>query len=241
MSASLNLIPAVDISSGKSVRLAQGELSSAAYEAEPSDIVKAFVNSGAEWVHLADLDQAFGRGQNQRTIVELVRSFPNLKFQLSGGIGDSKTLEQALSSAPARINLSSSSLSDLDWLEGSFRSHQEVLAFGLDYLDGRIVPRGSSKDFGSLHEVLSLLRTFGVSQYVVTDVSRDGMLSGPNLKLLSEVFDQTGAKIISSGGVSSLDDLESLKNLGFVSSVILGKALYVGNFSLEQALEVANG
>jgi len=230
----------VDLSSGKSVRLSQADLGSAEYDADPYEIVQTFVNDGARWIHLADLDQAFGKGHNQEVIASVVSDFTQTNFQLSGGISGPKTLEIAMAQKPSRVNLSSASLGDLNWLKQVFEIFPEVLAFGLDVLDGRVIPRGSSQDFGSLEKVLDELNDIGVKQYVVTDVSRDGMLSGPNLGLLREVFEQTGALIISSGGISSLEDLESIKSLDFVDSVILGKALYVGNFTLQEALEVVS-
>ncbi|NBR54942.1 MAG: bifunctional 1-(5-phosphoribosyl)-5-((5-phosphoribosylamino)methylideneamino)imidazole-4-carboxamide isomerase/phosphoribosylanthranilate isomerase PriA [Micrococcales bacterium] len=239
MAASINLIPAVDLFSGKSVRLSQGELGSSSYEANPFEIVESFIADGSKWIHLADLDEAFGNGDNQDVVSELVTNFSDVSFQLSGGIRNGETLERALKLSPARINLSSSCLSEMSWVEKIFSEHSDVLAFGLDVLDGHIVPRGKSEDYGSMDTVLSELENFGVKQFIVTDVSRDGMLSGPNLDLLKQVFDKTGSKIISSGGISTLEDIAAIRSLGFVDSLILGKALYVGKFNFQDALKVA--
>lgn len=238
MASEFTLIPAVDVSAGKSVRLAQGNLDSVSHEANPMDVVNSFRSAGANWIHLADIDQAFGRGDNREIFAETVQNFQDINFQVSGGICDSATLEVALSLNPARVNLSSSSFKNIAWLEEIFTLQGEVLAFGLDVLDGKVVPRGSKEDLGSIQSALAQLESLGVKQYVVTDVSRDGMLNGPNLDLLKQVFQTTGAVIIASGGVSSLQDLVSIKSLGFVEYAILGKALYAGNFTLEEALEV---
>ena len=241
MKDKFELLPAIDIASGKSVRLSQGLDSSQTDLVDPVIPAKEFDSAGAKWIHLVDLDQAFRRGNNSQQITALVANLPKIHFQLSGGIAEEETLSRAKLAGASRINISALALENQNWLEQVFQSSSD-LTFGIDVRDGEVVPRGSKTSFGSVSKVLGFLDSLGCSKYVVTDVERDGMLLGPNIDLLKEVFDLTGKSVIASGGISSLADISALTELGnySVSGAILGKALYVGNFTLEQALALVD-
>ncbi len=238
---SLELLPAIDVANGKSVRLTAGDSNSATEYGSPIDVARAFIDSGAQWIHLVDLDAAFSRGSNHETIAEVVRQCPGVKIELSGGIRDATSLETALALGTERVVLSTHALADLDFVASAIERHGELIAVGLDVRGSRLEARGQAEQVGELADVLVSLEDMGCSRYIVTDVSRDGTLGGPNLDLLKLVLKRTGKPVVASGGVSSLDDIRALKTLverGLEGS-ILGKALYANNFTLEQALEIA--
>ncbi len=238
---SLELLPAIDVANGKSVRLTAGDSNSATEYGSPIDVARAFIDSGAQWIHLVDLDAAFSRGSNHETIAEVVRQCPGVKIELSGGIRDATSLETALALGTERVVLSTHALADLDFVASVIERHGELIAVGLDVRGSRLEARGQAEQVGELEDVLVSLEDMGCSRYIVTDVSRDGTLGGPNLDLLKLVLTRTGKPVVASGGVSSLDDIRALKTLveqGLEGS-ILGKALYANNFTLEQALEIA--
>lgn len=235
MNANFELLPAVDISAGQSIRLQQGEAASSSSHGDPSETIQSFIHQGASWIHLVDLDQAFGRGSNQELISKLVRSNSETKFQVSGGVADAVSLGRALDSGAVRVNISSLALADLDWLEEIDKSK---LTFGLDVKDGLVIPRGYKQSMGRLSEVLALVLQLGFTKLVVTDSERDGMLAGPNLELLRSVYLETGLQVIASGGISALEDLSQLLEIEGVTGAILGKALYVGNFTYADAAKL---
>ena len=239
MTSRFELLPAIDIAMGKSVRLTHGEEVASGKFVDPITIATEFEQSGADWIHLVDLDQAFRRGNNSAQLAQIVANFPSLRFQLSGGIADQETFDLAKSAGASRINISGLALENPNWLEAIFNT-EDSLTFGLDISDGEVVPRGSNQSFGTLAKVVDYLDSLGCGQYIVTDVKRDGMLLGPNIDILKTVFDLTGKPVIASGGISSLADLAELLDLGNfqVSGAILGKALYVGNFSLIEAIKL---
>ena len=240
MSKIFQLYPAVDISNGKSIRLTGKELD-LENSTQPQENVQSFIKSGASWIHIVDLDQAYGTGENQALISEIIRSNSDVNFQISGGIRNEAIFTSALSSGAGRINLSSQSLSDRDWLGEKIRAYSDQVSFALDVTDGVVQPRGTNLSLGELDEVLEFLAESGLKTIVVTDTLRDGMLSGPNFDLLSHVFQKTGLAVIASGGIASLSDLEALVQAEGVSGVVLGKALYQGLFTLEDAFStVAN-
>jgi phosphoribosylformimino-5-aminoimidazole carboxamide ribotide isomerase len=242
VSNNFELLPAIDIAAGKSVRLSQGRQDAATDLVDPTSIADSFQSAGTTWIHLVDLDQAFRRGENSQLIAKIVSEYPEISFQLSGGISNQETLKRALDAGAARVNLSALALEDKSWLEQTFTSSAN-LAFSLDVLEGQVVPRGFKDSFGSVAEVTAFLDGAGCQKYVVTDVERDGMLLGPNLDLLKRVFDFTGKPVIASGGISSLNDIEALLGMGnySVAGAILGRALYSGNFSLTDALKLVAG
>lgn len=247
MSTSANrlvLLPAVDVADGQAVRLVQGEAGTETNYGAPLDAAMAWQNAGAEWVHLVDLDAAFGRGSNFEILQDVVGKL-DIDVELSGGIRDDESLERALSTGCRRVNIGTAALEDPEWCEQVIKKYGDRVAIGLDtrQVDGewRLRGRGWTSDGGELWEVLERLDAQGVSRLVVTDVSRDGMLNGPNIDLLRDVAAATSAPVVASGGISSLDDIRALAQVvgEGVDSAIVGKALYAGKFTLEEALEAA--
>jgi len=240
----LVLLPAVDVADGQAVRLVQGEAGTETNYGAPIDAALAWQNAGAEWVHLVDLDAAFGRGSNFKILRDVVGQL-DVDVELSGGIRDDESLERALSTGCRRVNIGTAALEDHEWCESVIKRYGDKVAIGLDtrQVDGewRLRGRGWTSDGGELWEVLERLDSQGVSRLVVTDVSRDGMLNGPNIELLREVAAATSAPVVASGGISSLDDMRALEKVvgEGVDSAIVGKALYAGKFTLEEALEAA--
>ena len=236
----LTLLPAVDVADGKAVRLLQGEVGSETDYGSPVDAARDWVRAGAEWIHLVDLDAAFGRGSNHELLARIVGEV-GIKVELSGGIRDDASLARALAAGAARVNLGTAALEDPDWTERVIAEHGEKIAVGLDVRGSTLAARGWTREGGNLWEVLARLEEAGCSRYVVTDVARDGTLQGPNLDLLASVAEASSAPVVASGGVARLEDLRALRALveAGVDSAIVGKALYAGAFTLAQAIEVA--
>ncbi|HVE62323.1 MAG TPA: bifunctional 1-(5-phosphoribosyl)-5-((5-phosphoribosylamino)methylideneamino)imidazole-4-carboxamide isomerase/phosphoribosylanthranilate isomerase PriA [Mycobacteriales bacterium] len=233
----LELLPAVDVAGGQAERLVQGAAGSETSYGAPLDAALAWQSAGAEWVHLVDLDAAFGRGSN-RTVIEEVVQRLDLRVELSGGIRDDVSLDAALATGAARVNVGTAALENPDWVRRAIARVGERIAVGLDVRGTTLSARGWTQDGGELFETLARLDADGCARYVVTDVHRDGTLTGPNLELLRSVCAATDRPVVASGGVSSLDDLRAiatLVDLG-VEGAIVGKALYAGAFTLEEAL-----
>lgn len=238
----LELLPAVDVADGKAVRLTQGEAGSETDYGDPVEAAMQWINAGAEWIHLVDLDAAFGRGENRAIIREVVSAASSVKIELSGGIRDDASLEAALEAGATRVNLGTAALENPDWTSKVIARFGEAVAVGLDVRGTTLAARGWTKEGGDLFEVLARLEADGCARYVVTDVTKDGTLKGPNLDLLREVMARTEKPVVASGGISSLQDITDLRGLvGLgLEGAILGKSLYAGKFTLEQALEIAN-
>ena len=234
-------MPAVDVAGGEAVRLVQGEAGSETKYRSPRDAALAWQNDGAEWVHLVDLDAAFGRGSNRELLASVVGEL-DVQVELSGGIRDDDSLRAALATGCARVNLGTAALEDPQWCSRAIGEFGDRVAVGLDVLivDGapRLRGRGWVSDGGDLWEVLDRLERDGCSRYVVTDVTKDGTLTGPNLELLADVCAKTDKPVIASGGVSTIADLEAIAGLvdRGVEGSIVGKALYAGRFTLPDAL-----
>lgn len=239
----LVLLPAVDVSDGKAVRLTQGEAGTETFHGDPVDAAVDFAKQGAEWIHLVDLDAAFGRGSNAAVIRKVIRQVKGLQVEVSGGIRDDASLEAALESGAARINLGTAALENPEWAAQVIARYGEAVAVGLDVRGTTLAARGWTRDGGDLWTVLERLEAAGCSRYVVTDVTKDGTLRGPNIDLLREMTSRTPKPIIASGGVSSLDDIAALRELVplGVEGAIVGRALYAGAFTLAEALDVAGG
>ncbi|KZE98643.1 MAG: bifunctional 1-(5-phosphoribosyl)-5-((5-phosphoribosylamino)methylideneamino)imidazole-4-carboxamide isomerase/phosphoribosylanthranilate isomerase PriA [Rhodococcus sp. (in: high G+C Gram-positive bacteria)] len=243
---SLVLLPAVDVAGGEAVRLVQGEAGSETKYGSPRDAALAWQNDGAEWVHLVDLDAAFGRGSNRELLADVVGEL-DVKVELSGGIRDDESLRAALATGCARVNLGTAALEDPEWCARAIGEFGDRVAVGLDVLivDGqsRLRGRGWVSDGGDLWEVLERLERDGCSRYVVTDVTKDGTLTGPNLDLLAQMCEKTDKPVIASGGVSTIDDLRAIAGLvdKGVEGSIVGKALYAGRFTLPDALAAVSG
>ena len=236
----LELLPAVDVADGQAVRLVQGEAGSETSYGAPLDAALAWQHDGAEWVHLVDLDAAFGRGSNLELLREVVAQL-DVKVELSGGIRDDASLEGALALGAARINLGTAALEDPEWTARAIARFGDKIAVGLDVRGTTLAARGWTRDGGDLWEVLARLEDAGCARYVVTDVTKDGTLRGPNLELLREMLERTDKPVVASGGISSLDDVAQLRELVplGLEGAIVGKALYAGAFTLPQALDVA--
>jgi len=236
---SLELLPAVDVSDGQAVRLVRGEAGTETSYGDPLDAALAWQSAGAEWVHLVDLDAAFGRGTNREQLADVVCRL-DVQVELSGGIRDDDSLAAALATGARRVNLGTAALEDPAWCGRAIAEHGDRIAVGLDVREGRLAARGWTRDGGDLFEVLARLEHDGCPRYVVTDVTKDGTLMGPNVDLLRSVCERTERPVVASGGVSSLDDLRTLSGLldVGVEGAIVGKALYAGAFTLEEALQV---
>ena len=235
----LELLPAVDVKDGKAVRLVQGELSQETNYGKPLDAALDFQKSGAEWIHLVDLDAAFGIGSNADLLAEVIGAL-DIRVELSGGIRDDESLHRALATGCTRVNLGTAALEDPEWTSGVIAEFGDRIAVGLDVRGHTLSARGWTRDGGDLFETITRLDRDGCARYVVTDVTKDGTLAGPNLELLKSVCAVTKAPVIASGGISNLSDIENLaalRSIG-IEGAIVGKALYAGAFTLQQALEV---
>jgi len=238
----LTLLPAVDVAGGQAVRLVRGAAGSETVYGDPLDAALAWQSDGATWIHLVDLVAAFGRGSNAPLLADVIGRL-DVAVELSGGIRDDESLRAALATGAARVNVGTAALEDPQWCDRVVGEYGERVAVGLDVRGHTLSARGWTRDGGDLFEVLERLEKAGCRRYVVTDVHRDGTLTGPNLDLLREVCARTDRPVIASGGVSNLDDLRALATLEAdgVEGVIAGKALYAGAFTVAEALAVLAG
>ena len=238
----LEILPAIDVKEGVAIRLVQGELDKQSKYGDPIEIATQFVASGASWIHLVDLDAAFGLGNNFEVLASVIKSV-DIKIELSGGIRDDESLNRALSTGCTRINLGTAALEQPEWTESVIKKHGDKIAVGLDVRGRQLSARGWTKSGGDLFEAITRLDKVGCARYVLTDITRYGTLTGPNLELLKEVTSFTKTPIVASGGISSLSDVKALTQLtnDGVEGVIIGKALYAGAFTLAQVLATAKG
>ena len=239
---SLVLLPAVDVAAGAAVRLVQGEAGSETSYGDPLDAALEWQRGGAEWIHLVDLDAAFGRGDNRDLLAAVVKKV-DVAVELSGGIRDDASLDAALATGAARVNLGTAALESPDWVRDAIARHGDKIAVGLDVRGTTLAARGWTQEGGDIWQTLARLDADGCARYVVTDVRRDGTLTGPNLELLREVCARTVKPVVASGGVSSLQDLRAIAALTAhgVEGAIVGKALYAGAFTLPEALAAVAG
>ena len=239
----LELLPAVDVAGGQAVRLVQGAAGTETSYGDPVDAALAWQEAGADWIHLVDLDAAFGRGSNGRQLADLIGRL-DVQVELSGGIRNGDALTEALATGCTRVVIGTAALEDPDWVASVIAEHGDRIAVGLDVRGTRLAARGWTADAGELDEALDRLEAAGCQRYVVTDIEKDGMLRGPNLDLLRQVCARTSRPVVASGGVSSLADLRAIAGLvpDGVEGAIVGKALYAGAFTLPEALAaVAQG
>ena len=237
----LELLPAVDVKDGRAVRLVQGELSKESIYGAPLEVALEFQDAGAEWIHLVDLDAAFGRGDNSRMLAEIVGAL-DIKVELSGGVRDDESLARAIATGCRRINLGTAALENPEWTARVIGEHGDLIAVGLDVRGQTLAARGWTSEGGDLFETLARLDRDGCARYVVTDVTKDGTLTGPNIELLKSVCAATSKPVVASGGISNLSDiadLVALTSIG-IEGAIVGKALYAGAFTLQEALKVAS-
>lgn len=237
MSGYLELLPAVDIADGQAVQLVQGVAGSEKRFGDPVEAALNWQRRGAEWIHLVDLDAAFGRGDNRELLAKIVGTL-DIKVEMSGGIRDDESLRAALSTGCRRVNVGTAALEHPQWCAAAIAEHGQRIAVGLDVRGRTLAARGWTKEGGDLYEVLSRLDAEGCARYVVTDVNKDGMLRGPNLELLRSVCAATDRPVVASGGITELGDLEALVGLvdSGVEGAIIGTALYEDRFTLEDAL-----
>ena len=237
MSDHLELLPAVDIAGGQAVQLVQGVAGSEKRFGDPVEAALRWQEAGAEWIHLVDLDAAFGRGHNRDLLAQIVGTL-DIDVEMSGGIRDDESLEAAMTAGCRRVNIGTAALEQPEWCASAIASHGDRIAIGLDVRGRTLAARGWTRDGGDLYDVLARLDAEGCARYVVTDVNKDGMLQGPNLELLHSVCEQTDRPVVASGGITELSDLEALMDLvdDGVEGAIIGTALYEGRFDLAEAL-----
>jgi len=235
------LLPAVDVADGTAVRLVRGAAGSETRYGDPREAALAWQHDGAGWVHLVDLDAAFGRGSNAPLLAEVVASL-DVDVELSGGIRDDESLAAALATGARRVNIGTAALENPEWVARVIGEHGDRVAIGLDVRGDTLSARGWTRDGGDLYETLSRLDQAGCARFVVTDVNSDGMLAGPNLNLLTRVCEATEKPVVASGGISTLEDILALAEMvpQGVEGAIIGTALYVGNFTIEEALIAAS-
>ena len=236
----LELLPAVDVAGGEAVQLVQGIAGTGGQFGDPVAAALAWQEAGAEWLHLVDLDAAFGRGENRGLPAKIVGTL-DIKVEMSGGIRDAESLEAALATGCRRVNLGTAALENPEWTAAAIAEHGDRIAVGLDVRGTTLAARGWTKEGGDLWETLARLDREGCARYVVTDVAKDGMLAGPNTALLQQVCERTDRPVVASGGVTTLDDLRALRELVpyGVEGAIIGSALYKGTMTLADALDVA--
>jgi len=236
----LELLPAVDVAGGRAVQLVQGVAGTGGEFGDPWEAAKAWQDQGAEWIHLVDLDAAFGRGSNRELLASIVGRL-DIQVEMSGGIRDAESLEAALAGGCRRVNLGTAALEDPEWTASAIAEHGDQVAVGLDVRGTTLAARGWTQEGGDLWETLARLDREGCARYVVTDVNKDGMLKGPNVDLLREVCARTDRPVVASGGVSTLEDIRVLRTLvgDGVEGAIIGSALYRDAFTLPEALDVA--
>jgi phosphoribosylformimino-5-aminoimidazole carboxamide ribotide isomerase/phosphoribosylanthranilate isomerase len=235
-----DLLPAVDVKDGRAVRLVQGVISQESIYGAPLDVALDFQSAGATWLHLVDLDAAFGRGENSLLLAEVVGKL-DIDVELSGGIRDDESLTRALATGCRRVNLGTAALENPEWTARVIAQHGDRIAVGLDVRGQTLAARGWTKEGGDLYETIARLDSDGCARYVVTDVAKDGTLMGPNIELLKSVCSVTKKPVIASGGIATLEDISALAKLQSIGieGAIVGKALYAGAFTLEQALQVS--
>ncbi|MBO0828631.1 MAG: bifunctional 1-(5-phosphoribosyl)-5-((5-phosphoribosylamino)methylideneamino)imidazole-4-carboxamide isomerase/phosphoribosylanthranilate isomerase PriA [Streptosporangiales bacterium] len=234
----LELLPAVDVADGQAVRLVRGEAGTETAYGDPLAAALAWQEQGAGWIHLVDLDAAFGRGSNRELLARVVGSV-DVNVELSGGIRDDDSLAAALATGCTRVNIGTAALEQPGWCARAIARHGDRIAVGLDVRGHTLAARGWTREGGDLFEVLQRLDRDGCARYVVTDVTKDGTLRGPNVGLLRDVCAATDRPVVASGGISSLADLTALRELTplGVEGAIVGKALYAGAFTLPDALK----
>ena len=242
MTDRLVLLPAVDVADGQAVRLVQGEAGSETSYGDPLSAALDWQAGGAEWIHLVDLDAAFGRGSNAELLAEVVGRL-DVKVELSGGIRDDESLEPAMATGCRRVNIGTAALEQPEWCDHVVAEYGDRVAIGLDVRGENLAARGWTTEGGPWMETLDRLVAAGCERFVVTDVNSDGMLTGPNTELLKRVAERSGRKVIASGGIATLENLRDLRELVplGIEGAIIGTALYVGRFTIEEALEVAEG
>lgn len=232
---SFTLFPAIDVKSGRAVRLYQGELSQTTEFGEPLTIAQQFIEEGASWIHLVDLDAAFGHGNNFELISQIA-ALTGVSVEISGGIRDDKSLQAALATGCARVNIGTAAIENPQWVAAVIKQYREKIAISIDVRGYTVATKGWTESAGDIFDLITQFDEAQCSRYVVTDIERDGTLTGPNVELLRAITQRTSSRIVASGGVASLADLQSLSALAGIEGAIIGKALYTGSFTLSEAI-----
>lgn len=242
MSDYLELLPAVDIAGGQAVQLVQGVAGSEKKFGDPIEAALRWQDAGAEWLHLVDLDAAFGRGSNRDLQAQIIGAL-DIDVEMSGGIRDDESLKAAMDAGCRRVNIGTAALESPEWCARAIGEYGDRIAIGLDVRGRTLAARGWTREGGDLYDVLARLDSEGCARYVLTDVNKDGMLQGPNIELLRDVCAATDRPVVASGGVTTLDDIRALKELVpvGVEGAIVGTALYEGRFTIEEALALTKG
>ncbi|WP_192498551.1 HisA/HisF-related TIM barrel protein [Ornithinimicrobium pratense] len=231
----LTLLPAVDVAAGRAVQVVDGGID------DPYRVAMGWVERGAQWIHLVDLDRAFGRGDNADQLGTLAARLP-VPVQLSGGLGTASSIDWAAGTQAARLVLASSTLGDVDLLTSVVARHgRDRVVAAVDVRQGRVVSRGTRVDLGPAQEFLPGHPVLGLtSRLLVADAARDGSRRGSDVTLFAEIAALGTSRVIASGGIAQLADLRALRALTGqgVTEAVLGAALYHDEFTLEQALEV---
>jgi phosphoribosyl isomerase A len=237
------LYPAVDIKDGRAVRLTQGRADEeTVYGEDPVAVAQRFVDAGTSWLHVVDLDAAFTGEPRNRHLIEGIVEATGCRVQASGGVRTVADVQAALAYGAERVVIGTMALSEPTFVAEVLDLVGPRIAVGLDARGTTLQARGWTEEAGELFEALTCFTEMGVPRFVYTDVAKDGMLAGPNVEMLRRVADATSAHVTASGGVSSLDDLDQLAECHErVDAAIVGKALYSGAFTLEEALTRVTG
>lgn len=243
--SSFLIYPAIDMRAGKCVRLLQGDYSKeTVYGDSPFEMAKAFVDQGAEWIHMVDLDGAkVGRRINDQFVLDVARNL-QVKVQIGGGIRTEEDVAYYIENGVDRVILGSAAISNPSFVKKMLQTYREKIAIGIDAKNGYVATEGwTTTSSVRAIDLGNELADDGAETFIFTDIATDGMLSGPNLQAISEFAAITGKNVIASGGVSSIVDLKALSqyvNKG-VSGAIVGKALYTNQFSISEAINGVKG
>jgi phosphoribosylformimino-5-aminoimidazole carboxamide ribotide isomerase len=236
----MKIYPAIDILGGQAVRLKQGRKSDATVYGDPLEMAKKWVAKGAEWLHVVDLDGAFlGKPQHVELLRRMAGAVPNAKIQVGGGIRSMADIETLLDAGIQRVVLGTAAVQDQAFVKEALANEPDNVAVGIDALDGNVQVSGWTEDSHvAALELAQRLQSLGARLVIYTDISRDGVLEGPNIEATKEMLENTELSVIASGGVSSLADVRHLAELDHwrLDGLIIGKALYEGRIEIEEAV-----
>lgn len=246
----MDILPALDIANGRALTHRGADGREGSTSADPLEVARSFVAQGASWIHLVDIDAAFERGSNSDVLSEVISELhgsgasdagrrTKCRIEWSGGVRSGEDIEAALQAGADRVNLASQALVDIDRVRTLIAEFAGRLNICIDVEGDRIRPRGVDGDAGSLWEVCRILDQAGVQRYIVTERQRDGALMGPPVDLLRDLRAKTPTLLVASGGIRHVEDIHALRREGYLDGVIVGKALYVGSLTLEEALSAS--
>jgi len=235
------ILPAIDLRAGRCVRLEQGDYArETVFEADPAAVARRFEAAGARWLHVVDLDGAReGAPRNLDGVARILETV-GLKVELGGGIRDSGTVEEALGLGLVRVIVGTRAVREPEWLAEIARAHPGRVALGLDARRGDVAVEGWQTGTGrSVGEVLEAVRSLPLAAIIYTDIAQDGMMSGPNTQATADLARQSALPVIASGGVTTVEDVRRLRATGVIHGAIIGRALYEGTLTVEEAIEAA--